>query len=242
MKIAIYSDLHLEFSGFEPPTLEADLVVLAGDISVRSRGVTWANETFKCEVIYVCGNHEFYKSHIDRELIKMRRTAEAHVHVLDNQSLIIGDTRFLVATGWTDFTSTGDYQAAMRDCAEWMNDFRRIRIGDGYRKVRPVDLIARNIASREFLATELAKDFPGKTIVVTHHSPIPEVSGNGHEGHLAAAYYNQWHDLVEQADVWIFGHTHHCVDTEILGCRLISNPRGYPGEQTGFALDFVIEL
>ncbi|WP_282361084.1 metallophosphoesterase family protein [Pseudomonas sp. PS01300] len=242
MKVLIYSDLHLEFVGFEPPQLEADLVVLAGDISVLGRGVTWANETFGCQVIYVCGNHEFYKSHIDRTLIKMRDAAAEHVHVLDNQSLVIGETRFLVATAWTDFTSTGDYKAAMRDCAERMNDFKRIRIGEGYRKLRPADLIARNIASREFLAAELAKDFQGKTIVVTHHSPIPEVSGNGHEGHLAAAYYNLWHDLVGQADAWIFGHTHFAVDTEILGCRLVSNPRGYPGERTGFASDLVIEI
>jgi len=242
MRILIYSDLHLEFVGFEPPPVEADLVVLAGDISVRCRGVTWANETFQCPVIYVCGNHEFYKSHIDRTLIKMRDAAAEHVYVLDNQRLVIGGTRFLVATAWTDFTSTGDYKAAMRECAEWMNDFKRIRIGEGYRKLRPVDLIARNIASHEFLATELAKDFQGKTIVVTHHSPIPEVSGAGHEGHLAAAYYNQWHDLVEQADVWIFGHTHHAVDTEILGCRIVSNPKGYPGERTGFLADFAIEV
>ncbi|WP_041167143.1 metallophosphoesterase [Pseudomonas putida] len=242
MRILIYSDLHLEFVGFEPPPVEVDLVVLAGDISVRCRGVTWANETFQCPVLYVCGNHEFYKSHIDRTLIKMRAAAAEHVHVPDNQSLIIGGSCFLVATAWTDFTSTGDYKAAMRDCAEWMSDFRRIRIGEGYRKLRPADLIARNIAIRKFLLAELAKNFDGKTIVVTHHCPIAEVAGNGHEGHLAAAYYNQWHDLIEQADAWFFGHTHHAVDTEVLGCRLVSNPKGYPGERTGFAPDFVIEI
>lgn len=63
MKILIYSDLHIEFKGFEPPQVDADLVVLAGDISVRGRGVTWANETFDCPLIYVCGNHEFYMGH-----------------------------------------------------------------------------------------------------------------------------------------------------------------------------------
>ncbi|EPJ2812714.1 serine/threonine protein phosphatase, partial [Pseudomonas putida] len=45
-----------------------------------------------------------------------------------------------------------------------------------------------------------------------------------------------------QADVWIFGHTHHAVDTIVSGCRLISNPRGYPGERTGFSPDFTIEV
>lgn len=242
MKILIYSDLHLEFADFQPPMTQCDLVVLAGDISVRSRGVAWANEAFKCPVIYVSGNHEFYKGHIDRTLAKMRDAAAEHVHILDNQTLIIGDTRFLVATAWTDFTATGDYRAAMRVCAEWMNDFKRIRIGESYSKLRPVDLIARNITTREFLANELAKEFDGKTLVVTHHCPIQEVAGTDHEGHLGAAYFNQWHDLVAQADAWVFGHTHHAVDTVVSGCRLVSNPRGYPGERTGFLPDFCIEF
>ncbi|POA17310.1 hypothetical protein C1886_22515 [Pseudomonas sp. FW300-N1A1] len=59
MKIKIYSDLHLEFARFEPAPTDADLVILAGDIDIKSRGVKWANEVFGCPVIYVCGNHEF---------------------------------------------------------------------------------------------------------------------------------------------------------------------------------------
>lgn len=55
MKVLVYSDLHLEFRAFEPPQVDADLVVLAGDISVRGQGVTWANQTFTCPVIYVPG-------------------------------------------------------------------------------------------------------------------------------------------------------------------------------------------
>lgn len=65
-----------------------------------------------------------------------------------------------------------------------MNDFKRIRSGEGFSKLRPVDLIARNIVSREFLATELAKRSEGKTIVITHHCPIQDVAGDGHEGHV----------------------------------------------------------
>lgn len=242
MKIAVYSDLHIEFCDFQPPTAEVDLVVLAGDISVRGRGVAWANETFACPVIYALGNHEYYKGHIPRSLVKMQAAAAEHVHVLENQCLVIGDVRFLVATGWTDFTSTGDYQAAMRECREWMSDFRQIRVGEGFSKLRPADLISLNIASRRFLAFELSKDFPGKTVVITHHCPLEEVAGGGHEGHLAAAYYNRWDDLVAQAGVWIFGHTHQAVDTMIKGCRVVSNPRGYPGERTGFVPDFTIEI
>ncbi|MNO43451.1 3',5'-cyclic adenosine monophosphate phosphodiesterase CpdA [compost metagenome] len=242
MKVLVYSDLHLEFSDFQPPAADVDLVVLAGDISVRARGVAWANETFACPVIYACGNHEYYKGHLPKTLIKMQAAAAQHVHVLENQSLVIGDIRFLVATAWTDFTSTGDYKAAMRVCAEWMNDFKRIRVGTGYSRLRTTDVIGLNIAARQFLATELAKPFPGKTVVISHHCPIEEVAGHGHEGHLGAAYFNQWHDLVAQSDIWIFGHTHHAVDTVISGCRMVSNPRGYPGESTAFSPDFTIEI
>ena len=72
MKIAVYSDLHNEFSEFVPPMLDVELVVLAGDISVRGQGVEWANAAFDCPVIYVPGNHEFYRGHLDRTLTKMQ--------------------------------------------------------------------------------------------------------------------------------------------------------------------------
>lgn len=38
-KLHILSDLHLEFSTFEPPTTDADVIVLAGDIGKGNKGV-----------------------------------------------------------------------------------------------------------------------------------------------------------------------------------------------------------
>lgn len=107
--------------------MPADVVVLAGDIDLQARGVLWANETFKTPVIYCAGNHECYKGHLNRTVEKMKATAAPHVHVLENESLIIGNVRFLVATGWTDYSSTGDVTAASMECARVMNDFRMIR-------------------------------------------------------------------------------------------------------------------
>lgn len=106
MKVLIYSDLHNEFDRFIPPGLPADLVILAGDIDIQARGVLWANETFQCPVIYCAGNHEAYKGHIDRTLEKMKAAAAPHVHVMENESWIFRGVRFLVATAWTDFSST----------------------------------------------------------------------------------------------------------------------------------------
>ncbi|PMX02305.1 MULTISPECIES: metallophosphoesterase [Pseudomonas] len=242
MRIRIYSDLHNEFAPFEPPSTDADIVVLAGDIDTQARGVSWANETFNQPVLYCAGNHEFYKGHIDHTLRKMREAAAPHVHVLENQVWICNQTRFLVTTAWTDFSSTGDPVEAMVTCGMWMNDFQVIRAEERFRRLRPADVIERNHDAFDFLVGELAKPFEGKTVVITHHCPVPEVAGDKHEGHLSAAYTNQWHSLISMVDVWIFGHTHRAVDVELNGCRLITNPRGYPKERTGFISDFTIEI
>ena len=38
MKLHVLSDLHCEFADFVPPVVDCDVVVLAGDIHVKSRG------------------------------------------------------------------------------------------------------------------------------------------------------------------------------------------------------------
>ncbi|WP_353231999.1 metallophosphoesterase [Pseudomonas helleri] len=242
MKVLLYSDLHIEFTPFQPPEVDADIVVLAGDIGIQSKGVLWANETFKTQVIYCAGNHEFYKGHIDRTVEKMRAVAAPHVRVMENESVTIGGVRFLVATGWTDFSSTGDVTAASMTCAREMNDFRMIRADASYRRLRPGDVVFKNLTTKAFLSHELSRPFDGKTFVVTHHSPLPEVSGDQDGGHVGAAYFNRWHSLVEQADFWAFGHTHHSTDRVLGGCRLVSNQRGYPGEVCGFDPRKIIEI
>ncbi|MBU6958949.1 metallophosphoesterase family protein [Pseudomonas sp. CVAP len=242
MKLQIYSDLHNEFTVFEAPAVSADLVILAGDIHTKARGVIWAGEAFSCPVIYVCGNHEFYGGHIDHTLQKMKESALPRVHVLENEVFVWNQTRFLCATAWTDFSATGNVVAAAKTASEWMNDFRVILTDDSFRKLRPCDLVKRNHATHDWLAQELDKPFDGKTVVVTHHSPVPEIAGEKHDGHLSAAYMNRWHTLLEKADLWIFGHTHRAIDITLGRCRVVSNPRGYPGERTGFDPGFVIDL
>jgi predicted phosphodiesterase len=242
IKLHVLSDLHNEFSPFEPVSGDYDLVVLAGDVDVKARGVAWANEVFECPVIYVSGNHEFYGGHIDSTLRKMKDAASAHVHVLENETYVWNQSRFLCATCWTDFSSTGSVVAATQTAWDWMSDFRVIRTGENYRRLRPSDLISRNHASFAWLTKELDEPFDGKTVVVTHHAPIPEVLGDKIEGYLSAAYSNSWHRLLDKADLWIFGHTHRSVDVTFGRCRVVSNPRGYPGEQTGFEPGFVVSL
>lgn len=43
MTLHIRNDLHIEFEDFEPPTTDADVVVLTGDIGVGIEGLRGAN-------------------------------------------------------------------------------------------------------------------------------------------------------------------------------------------------------
>ena len=81
MRLHIFSDLHLEFAPLEPPDTGADVVILAGDIHLQTRGVGWAAETFRRPVIYVPGNHEYYggplQEHAGQDERPWRRHARA---------------------------------------------------------------------------------------------------------------------------------------------------------------------
>jgi 3',5'-cyclic AMP phosphodiesterase CpdA len=189
----------------------------------------------------VCGNHEFYGGHIDQTLKKMKEVAAPHVHVLENESWLFNQTRFLGATTWTDFSVTSSQALAMRKAAECMNDFEVIRADSNYRRLRPDDVAERNLRSRAWLAQELSIPFKGRTVVVIHHAPVIDVKDHALD-HLTAAFANDWPELVEKADLWVFGHTHRAVDIRIGNCREISNPRGYPNEDVGFLPALEIEL
>ena len=59
LRIRYMSDLHLEFSDYRPDPVDADVVVLAGDIDAGTSGLEWAARQFPdTPVIYVAGNHE----------------------------------------------------------------------------------------------------------------------------------------------------------------------------------------
>lgn len=73
MKILVLSDLHLEFGPLTIGDHSADVLVLAGDIHLKARGVQWARETFKDRpVLMVFGNHEYYGDKYPSLLAKVK--------------------------------------------------------------------------------------------------------------------------------------------------------------------------
>ncbi|MFU8838221.1 MAG: metallophosphoesterase [Thiohalomonadaceae bacterium] len=242
MKIQLLSDLHNEcYRGKPPPPIaqsEAEVVVLAGDIDVGLAGLAWARDEAQRlgkRILYVAGNHEFY--HHDIALLdKMREfcAGTEGVELLENEARVIDGVRFLACTLWTDYRASGDPVMAMLEVVGGLNDHRLIRHGED--RFLPEDALALHQASRAWLKQQLAEPFDGKTVVISHHGPHLLCQHPAFPfDHFATAFLSDLSVLVEQADLWCFGHTHANLDVQIGRCRLVSNQRGYPGEGvTGF--------
>ena len=261
MRLLIYSDLHNEFELFEPdPRLchLADVIVLAGDIDLHSRGVEWAKTlpgvAKGTPVVMVAGNHEFYGGDFDQTLVEMRQAAVgSNVHVLENDSLILDDVRFLGCTLWTDFQLNGEGEPmhmALEAAQRSITDFYRITAQEmeepTSRRLHPLDTVRRHHHSRHWLAHQLTIPFAGPTVVVTHHAPssrsiAPVFQG----GTLSPAFASDLEQLMgPPVALWVHGHVHDSFDYEIVGTRVICNPRGYlPDEPNpGFTRGMFVEV
>lgn len=250
MKIAVFSDLHNEFSVAEVSAGAADVVVLAGDIDIGVKGVEWAKRAFDKPVIYVPGNHEYYKGAIPRVTQKMRDCASgSNVIFLDNDVAIVDGVRFVGFTLWASMDLFG--KESVRACANeahgLMNDYRKIRVSPSFKKLSPYDTMKFHGDSMMFLRRVLADEFHGKTIVVSHHAPAAlslaeEFSKNILSGAYATNILRDDNPL--DVDVWIHGHTHKCLDYVVGGTRVVSNQRGYHPDELvdGFDPAFCLDV
>src|SRR5438552_6183610 len=141
MRLHILSDLHLEFGTTKIPDTDADAVVLAGDIHLGREGRKWARRHFPDQpVVYVLGNHEFYRHSIPdlTETLK-RETAGSHIHLLENETVELNGFTFLGCTLWTDFSLAGDPGPAMRVAEDIMSDYSIIDFSPENRILRAKD-------------------------------------------------------------------------------------------------------
>ena len=233
MRIHILSDLHLEFSDFEPPVTDADVVVLAGDIHVGREGRKWIRRCITDRpVIYVLGNHEYYRHATPKLIDDLRRESDgSHIHILENSSLEIEGITFLGCTLWTDFGITGDAIACRAAAEEIMADYKLIRSSPTFGRLHARDTARMHIDSRRWLADRLTQIDPTKVVVVTHHAPSARSIPPWHAGDLLnGAFCSRMDTLLagSRVPLWIHGHTHHCVDYRIGETRVLSNQRGYP--------------
>jgi predicted phosphodiesterase len=254
MKLWVLSDLHLEASCWDPPSgVEADVVVLAGDIHQGRRGIDWAQRAFKGrEVVYVAGNHEGYGQYWLPLMEELRSVAKPPVHFLECSQVVIGGVRFLGATLWTDCYLWGD-RAAVLAVQRYLNDFRCIRMDrESDLRLEPVEMIRWHERALDWLHQALEVPFDGPTVVVTHHAPHPNsvrpydpMQNQPISGYFASdlSWLIEWH----QPALWIHGHSHASLDYQVGRTRVLANPAGYayidrPRENCNFKPNLVVEV
>lgn len=254
-RIHILSDLHLEVDDatWQPPPIEADIVVLAGDTHRGTAGIDWAARGFPDSlVLYLPGNHEFYGGEYHEVLQALKAAADHHpnLYLLDRTELHLGGIRFLGCTLWTDFALLGSPESAMLASRDQMNDFQAISLREAHGSTRlltPQDTLGFHNTDLAWLTDRLRQQAPLPTVVITHHGPsLRCVPPRFWRDPLSGAFASSLDEMVATsgAHLWVSGHTHHVVDDLIGATRLISNPRGYAGYESvpGFRPELVVEV
>lgn len=249
LAIALHSDLHLELQDWPqgmmashiPGTREyPDVIVLAGDIANLMEVGDYLQELSEgfptSHILYVPGNHEGYgiaDVQAAESALTLRFVNHPRIHVLQQDSVVIGDVRFLGCTLWSSFLGNGQARQAISRlrAQKTIEDFRVI----GYQKrvFTADDCQALSEQHQAWLAQELATPFNGKTVVVTHFAPSMSLANRRFDPSDITPYFNQDLDqLIHQyaPDLWCYGHTHDNFDLEIGTTRLVSNQRGYGNE------------
>lgn len=146
MKIALCSDVHLEFG---PISLSndgnAEVLILSGDICVakdlldhdpyglvpHTKSAQYHTFFQECcarfpHVIYIAGNHEHYHGDFAHTHNRLRERLGylKNLHILDKESITINDVLFIGGTLWTDMNKEDPNTLyAIRGV---MNDYRQI--------------------------------------------------------------------------------------------------------------------
>ena len=282
MKISLLSDAHLEFGPLElHNTDHADVLILSGDICVardlsdrdvhnllgehtKSHRYHMFFENcaaqFK-DVIYILGNHEHYNgdygttvTHIRQKLAYLK-----NLHVLEKQTLTLGDVTFVCGTLWTDMNR--EDPETMYHVTGMMNDYRCIKNSlrkvtyKGYlpnpehpddasrdivtfherdTKFSPEDSVEDHKAMLAVIRAAVVENPTGKFVIVGHHSPSKLSTKPQYQDDVMmnGAYSSDLSELMldhPQIKLWTHGHTHHEFDYLIGSCRVVCNPRGYHG-------------
>ena len=140
MKIALASDIHLEFGDILLKNEEnADVLILSGDICTANQFKKKPKERMmvkdffkRCSfqfphVVYIMGNHEHYNfDTVDTyNRLKAELADLPNIHVLEKETWEHNDMTFVAGTLWTDMNK-GD-PLTLWHCNKGMSDFQVIK-------------------------------------------------------------------------------------------------------------------
>ena len=254
MKIALASDLHVEFGDIDlVNTGAADLLILAGDICMlkdldkqSERGDTARNFFLRVsqawpKTLYVMGNHEHYSGDFAKGTERFRTFRATHhianITLLDKESVVIDGYDFHGGTLWTDFNDMDTM--TMHNSATAMNDYQGVKNTDDTVswKFLPKHALRDHQRMRNYLQMVMdtyrdAGREDNRVVVITHHAPSKSSIHEkyAHDTLMNGNFYTDMDEFIlanPQIQLWVHGHMHDPFDYGIGGTRVVCNPRGY---------------
>jgi len=260
MKIALMSDLHLEFEKasagvrldpedahpardtsdgsrtMKGPDLRAlkaarpDMVILAGDIDLGGKAMDYANAAAR---------------YLETNVVLLPGNHEYYGSTIEDVTQVLSDRADEALFVNNTVLKMAQHGIRLLFTTLWtgfdnipprLNDYRLI----GYkgRTLRPFDTQKFHKDAVAWLDEQLSTPWDGGTVVVTHHVPSvrTELRNPQYEPTpLIRAFHAELDGLIAlyRPHAWLFGHHHWCLDATIDGTRFVSNQRGYTKEFTG---------
>lgn len=199
MKIALVSDVHLEFGDLDfDNDSGADVLILSGDICIASdivqrdpyntMGEEYRSNRFhaffqRCcarfpHVIFIVGNHEHYHGDFAKTIPHFRDVLNylPNLHILEKETFVLDDVTFIGGTLWTDMNKREI--RTLHEISRMMNDFRCVdnsaKSSDqrGWNpRFTTTDAADDHDAMLEFIRTTVESNPAGRYVVVGHHAP-----------------------------------------------------------------------
>ena len=199
MKIALVSDVHLEFGDLDfDNDSGADVLILGGDICIandmaqrdpyNTMGEQYRSNRFhdffqRCcarfpHVIFIVGNHEHYHGDFAKTVPHFKDILGylPNLHILEKETFVLDDITFIGGTLWTDMNKRDN--RTLHDISRMMNDFRCVDNSaktEDHRgwpgRFTTTDAADDHDAMVAFIDQTIAANPAGRYVVVGHHRP-----------------------------------------------------------------------
>ena len=226
MKIALVSDIHLEFGDLDfDNDSGADVLILGGDICVgadmaqhdpyNTMGEHYRSNRFHaffercCErfphVIFIVGNHEHYHGDFSKTVPHFKDVLRylPNLHILEKETFVLNDITFIGGTLWTDMNKRS--VRTLHEISRMMNDFRCVdhsaKLADqrGWGgRFTTTDAANDHDAMLAFVRTTVEANPAGRYVVVGHHAPsrLSTHPKYAHDTIMNGGYSSQLDDFI----------------------------------------------
>lgn len=255
MRAWIFSDLHIEMDlGFKLAIPDADVCLCAGDLMDGGviASILWLGEFVlpHMPVVFVPGNHEYYRSSIKEGLAAGYELARTYddLFLLDGDSVVLGGYRFIGATLWTNFDIHDEPRLAMAIAKDELNDYRSIKLSKmPFKRFTPHESLHLHIRAATDIDNAYKSQQPRPTVIISHHAPsLMSVPRQFLKDGLTPSFASRFEYRILEYEplLWVHGHIHSPSDYLVGKTRVLCNPLGYPGEQSRatFIPNLVIDL